>query len=167
MFAEINTEKLWEKIQRGATGPTMKKGYLAAQNKSQDSRQIMQHQIITIKQKIGSLWNALIALWMLATLMIPKMMGHGTHQMICNTNTMNYNQIISELADVDLKDKFVLEFESFASPELLVKMSTTDKIKSTASVIRFLMGKWDNESEQWLYWQKVLFYFITPKFARL
>jgi hypothetical protein len=79
---------------------------------------------------------------------------------------MNYDEILKELQEVNLKDKFISEFEDYVNPELLDMIKKNNKIKSTASLIRTLLKKWENESEEWLYWQKVLFYFMTPRFAR-
>ena len=79
---------------------------------------------------------------------------------------MTYKEILKELEEVNLKEKFISEFESFISPELLSMLQMADKLNSTGSLIRILIKKWKNESSEWLYWQKVLFYFMTPKFAR-
>jgi hypothetical protein len=79
---------------------------------------------------------------------------------------MRYNEILSELQEVNLKEKFISKFEDYVNLELLDMIKKTDKIKSTASLIRTLLKKWENESEEWLYWQKALFYFMTPRFAR-
>lgn len=79
---------------------------------------------------------------------------------------MTYNEILNELQEVNLKDKFVSEYENFESPTLLIMLKETDKISSTANLIRSLMKKWEIETENWIYWQKVMFYFMTPVFAR-
>lgn len=79
---------------------------------------------------------------------------------------MTYEEILKELEEVNLKEKFTSEFESFIDAKLLSMIKETDKIHSVGSLIRLLMNKWENESKQWLYWQKVLVYFMTPEFAR-
>ena len=80
---------------------------------------------------------------------------------------MTYNQVLSDLKKVGLKAKFISEFEKHES-QLLIKMfKETDKIHSTGALVRILMKHYENESEIWLYWQKVLFYFMTPQFARI
>ena len=79
---------------------------------------------------------------------------------------MTYNEILNELQEVNLKDKFISEYENYANPKLLVMLKETDQIHSTGRLIRMLLKKWENESEKWLYWQKVLIYFMTPTFAR-
>ena len=79
---------------------------------------------------------------------------------------MTYQDILKELEEVDLKEKFTSSYEEFVSNEFLEKLNTTDKIHSTGSLIRSLMIFYVNESKDWIYWQKVLFYFMTPVFAR-
>lgn len=79
---------------------------------------------------------------------------------------MTYQEILKELKEVDLKEKFTSSYEGFVSNEFLEKLRNTDKIHSTGSLIRSLMIFYVNESKEWIYWQKVLFYFMTPKFAR-
>ncbi len=79
---------------------------------------------------------------------------------------MTYNEILNELQEVNLKDKFVEEYEEYAGEKLLILLKESDKIKSTAGMVRSLIKKYENESTAWLYWQKVMFYFMTPVFAR-
>lgn len=79
---------------------------------------------------------------------------------------MTYNEILIELQEVNLKDRFVSEYENFESSSFLKRLKETDKISSTANLIRSLMKKWEIETENWIYWQKVMFYFMTPVFAR-
>ncbi len=80
---------------------------------------------------------------------------------------MTYDEIVSELEEIGLKSEFVKEFEQSVSKKLLSMFKETDKINSVGNLIRSLMKQYENESERWLFWQKVLFYFITPKFARV
>lgn len=79
---------------------------------------------------------------------------------------MTYEEILKELDEVNLKDKFTSIYETNTSENLLKMVKETDRLGGTGTLIRFLMDFLENESEEWLYWQKVLFYFITPKFAR-
>lgn len=79
---------------------------------------------------------------------------------------MTYKQILKELNEVGLKKEFTSEFENYISTELLQMFKDTDKIKSTAGLIRLLLKKYEIESEKWLEWHKVLIFFMTPKFAR-
>ena len=79
---------------------------------------------------------------------------------------MRYEEILKELEEVNLKEKFTSVYEGFVSDSFLERLRNTDKIHSTGSLIRSLLIFFENESEEWLYWQKVLFYFLTPKFAR-
>jgi hypothetical protein len=79
---------------------------------------------------------------------------------------MTYEIILQELEEVNLKEKFTSEFESFVTESLLLKFKESDRIHSTGSLLRLLLKKWENDSEQWLYWQQVLLYFMRPKFAR-
>ncbi len=79
---------------------------------------------------------------------------------------MTYKDILKELKEVGLKEKFTSSYEGFVSKEFLDKLRNTDKIHSTGSLIRSLMMFYINESKEWIYWQKILFYFMTPKFAR-
>lgn len=79
---------------------------------------------------------------------------------------MKYQEILKELEEVGLKEKFASSYEEFVSDEFLVKLRNTDKIHSTGSIIRSLMIFYVNESEEWIYWQKVLVYFMAPEFTR-
>jgi len=79
---------------------------------------------------------------------------------------MTYKQILKELNEIGLKKEFTSEFENYISPELLKMFKDTDKINSTANLIRLLLKKYEIESKKWLEWQKVLIFFMTPKFAR-
>lgn len=79
---------------------------------------------------------------------------------------MTYEEVLTELQEVDLKEKFASLYEGYTSESLLKMMKGTDRLHSTAGMIRGLMKYMTNESEEWLYWQKVLFYFMTPIFAR-
>jgi len=79
---------------------------------------------------------------------------------------MTYLEILKELEEVNLKEKFTSEFENYINESLFVMIKETDKIKSTASLIRMLLKKWENESEDWLFWKKAMFYFMTPIFVR-
>lgn len=79
---------------------------------------------------------------------------------------MTYEEILKELEEVNLKDKFTSVFEDRISSELLKMIQKTDKIHSTGAMVRSLMKHFENESDEWLYWQKVFLYFITPVFKR-
>lgn len=79
---------------------------------------------------------------------------------------MTYEEILKELEEVDLKEKFASSYEGFINKDLLERLKSTDKIYSTGSMIRSLMIFYINESEDWIYWQKILIYFMTPKFTR-
>jgi len=79
---------------------------------------------------------------------------------------MTYKQILKELNEVDLKKEFTSEFESFISAELLSMIKQSDKIHSVGSLIRMLLKKYEIESDIWLRWQKVLFYFMMPNFEK-
>jgi hypothetical protein len=79
---------------------------------------------------------------------------------------MSYEEILKELEEVNLKDKFTSVYEGFVSDSFLERLRNTDKIHSTGSLIRSLLIFFENESEDWIYWQKILVYFMTPKFAR-
>ena len=79
---------------------------------------------------------------------------------------MRYSEILNELDEVNLKDKFTSIYETNTSETILKMVKETNKLGGTGTLIRFLMDFLENESEEWLYWQKVLFYFITPKFSR-
>jgi len=80
---------------------------------------------------------------------------------------MTYNEILKELNDVDLKERFTSEFEKHIGVSLLKAVKKTDKLKSVGSMVKYLMTKYEQESEEWLFWQKVMFYFMTPSFARI
>jgi len=80
---------------------------------------------------------------------------------------MSYEEILKELDKVNLKDKFILKFEACINTDLLEMIRQTDKINSTGSLIRSLMIFLENESEEWVHWQKVLIYFMTPDFAKI
>ena len=79
---------------------------------------------------------------------------------------MKYSEILKELDAVNLKNKFTAVYELNEEKRHLKDVKKTNKLNSTATMISCLMGFLENESEEWIYWQKVLFYFITPKFAR-
>jgi len=79
---------------------------------------------------------------------------------------MTYEEIILELTSVNLDKEFTDEFENYISSELLLLLKNTDKINSTGSLIRLLLKKWKPETEQWIYWHQVLFYFMNPDFAK-
>lgn len=79
---------------------------------------------------------------------------------------MRYQGILKELEEVNLKEKFTCSYERFVSDEFLEKLRSTDKIHSAGSLIRSLMIFYVNESKEWIYWQKILFYFMTPLFQR-
>ena len=79
---------------------------------------------------------------------------------------MRYEEILKELEEVNLKEKFTSVYEGFVSDSFLERLRNTDKIHSTGSLIRSLLIFFENESEDWIYWQKILVYFMTPKFAR-
>lgn len=79
---------------------------------------------------------------------------------------MTYLEILIELEQINLKNKFVLEFEKLTSPTLVLLIKANTKIYSSAAMIRSLMKHYEPESEKWLFWQKVLVYLMTPQFAR-
>lgn len=79
---------------------------------------------------------------------------------------MTYNQILLELKQIGIDKAFKYEFESYVSKELLVMIKDTDKIKSTASLIKLLLKKFKTDTEEFVYWKKVFIYFMTPVFAR-
>lgn len=81
-------------------------------------------------------------------------------------NTMTYKEVLSELSEIDLKDKFISEFESIMPNDSMNIIKETDKINSTGSLLRVFLRKLQNESTQWKFWQKVFVYFNTPEFAR-
>lgn len=79
---------------------------------------------------------------------------------------MTYKQVLSELDAVGLKNKFTESFENLISNELLFKFKNTNKMHSVGSLIRVFLGKLEIESKEWIYWQKVLIYFMQPLFVR-
>lgn len=79
---------------------------------------------------------------------------------------MTYNQILKELAVVNLKKKFTTDFENYVDKSLLNKLKDTNKIYSTGAIIRTLISYLEYNSKKWEYWTKILNYFMTPVFAR-
>ncbi len=79
---------------------------------------------------------------------------------------MKYEEILQELEEVGLNEKFTSDFENNASKGLLKKLKETNKINSTGSLIRHLIHCFEFKSENWEYWQKVLIYFMTPDFVK-
>lgn len=79
---------------------------------------------------------------------------------------MTYNQIISELNEIELGSDFDKEMRLLCRDTLLEKLQVSDRIHSTGSLIRHLISYYEYDSEKWLYWQKVLFYFMTPDFMK-
>lgn len=79
---------------------------------------------------------------------------------------MTYEEILKELEEVNLKEKFTYDFEKNVSKGLLKKLKETDKINSTGSLIRHLIHCFEFKSENWEYWRDVLHYFMTPDFVK-
>ena len=79
---------------------------------------------------------------------------------------MTYKEILKELSEVNLENEFAYEFEKSITDSLLFKIKNTNKIYSTASLIRALLTKYNVDSEKWIYWQKVLLYFMAPYFVK-
>lgn len=79
----------------------------------------------------------------------------------------SYDEVLIELDSVGVKSKFIIEFEICQSEEFLKMLKETNKISSPGSLIRSLIKKFEAESINWLFWQKVLIYFMTPDFCRV
>ena len=80
---------------------------------------------------------------------------------------MTYEAILDELNEVQLKEQFQSLFESLIRPQLLEKVKTNNRLYSIAAAVRYLLGMMEDEnSQEYLFWVKVLNYFRTPKFAR-
>lgn len=80
---------------------------------------------------------------------------------------MTYEAILNELNEVHLKNQFQSLFEKLIQPELLGKVKTEKRLFSTAAALRYLLSMIEDEtSEEYVFWLKVLHYFMTPKFAR-
>lgn len=79
---------------------------------------------------------------------------------------MTYNQILKELAVVNLKNKFTTDFENYVEKDLLNKLKDTNKIHSTGSILRTLISYLKVDDKNYEYWVQVLKYFMTPIFAR-
>ena len=80
---------------------------------------------------------------------------------------MSYSEILNELNSIGLKDRFVSEYESVISEKLLSLVKNSNEIHSAGSMIRGLLSNYKHESETWVFWQKVLIYFMAPDFARV
>lgn len=79
---------------------------------------------------------------------------------------MKYSEILKELDAVNLKNKFTAVYELKEEKTHLKDVKKTNKLNSTATMIICLMEFLQNDSKEWVFWQKVLFYFLTPKFAK-
>ena len=79
---------------------------------------------------------------------------------------MSYEEILKELEEVNLKEKFTSDFEKLASNGYLKLVKKSNKINSTGSLLRSLISFYEYKSEKWNYWQQVLIYFMNPIFAR-
>ena len=79
---------------------------------------------------------------------------------------MTYKEILKELSEVNLENEFAYEFEKSITDSLLFKIKNTNKIYSTASLIRALLTKYNVDSEKRIHWQKVLLYFMAPYFVK-
>lgn len=79
----------------------------------------------------------------------------------------SYDEVLIELDLVGLKSKFIIEFEIYQSEEFFKLLKATNKISGPGSLIRLLMKTFEVESINWLFWQKVLVYFMTPDFCRV
>lgn len=79
---------------------------------------------------------------------------------------MTYEDIKIELKEQNLQEKFCSLFEAIIDPKLLKLVKESDKIHSTAGLIRILMRSLKPASEEWHEWLKVLIFFMSPIFAR-
>jgi hypothetical protein len=79
---------------------------------------------------------------------------------------MKYLEILNELRELNLDSLFDKELKQEAKESVYLRVRSTDKIYSTASLIRHLLRYYNYNSEKWLFWQEVLIYFMTPTFAR-
>ena len=76
---------------------------------------------------------------------------------------MTYQDILNQLEKNNHKVEFIEIFEKNVSISLLEKIKNTDKINCTASLIRHLITMLEYESEIYLKWQKILFYYLEPE----
>lgn len=76
---------------------------------------------------------------------------------------MTYQQILNQLEKNNHKEEFVEIFEKNISKSLFEKIKSTDKINCTASLVRYLITMLEYESEIYLKWQKILFYYLKPE----
>lgn len=79
---------------------------------------------------------------------------------------MRYEEILKEIESVNLKEKFIADFESNCTETFLGKIKKTDKINSTASLLRILIKFYEYRSEDWEFWKNVLNYFMMPDFVK-
>lgn len=79
---------------------------------------------------------------------------------------MTYEQIKIELKEQGLKEEFCSLLEVFLTNEGLIRLNTTNKIHSTASLIRMLISYLPFMSKVYDYWVLVLQWFMHPIFAR-
>lgn len=79
---------------------------------------------------------------------------------------MTYDQIKKQLREQYLEEEFCSLFEILLSDGLLLKIKETEKIHSTASLIRSLISYLPLNSELYNYWVNIFNWYMHPEFAR-
>lgn len=81
---------------------------------------------------------------------------------------MTYTEALDAFNEVNLRDRVKEKFESVCRPSLLEEVKEMDNISEPASLIRFILRLTDAgfSTDEYVYWQKVFLYFITPECSR-
>jgi hypothetical protein len=80
---------------------------------------------------------------------------------------MTYEKCLEDLKAINLKNKFIADFESIdKNKNLILMLKNTDKIFSAGSLIRTLIASLEYQSEKYFFWVEAYQFFITPEFER-
>lgn len=75
---------------------------------------------------------------------------------------MKYIECLKELELINLKSNFINDFEKTISKRLLKLFKKTNKINSTASLIKVLINELEYESELYFFWVETFQSIINP-----
>lgn len=79
---------------------------------------------------------------------------------------MTYESIKAELKEQNLEIEFCSLFESIFEESFIIRISNSNKIHSTASLLRTLISKLEFRSKTYDYWVCILQFYMHPKFDR-
>ena len=79
---------------------------------------------------------------------------------------MTYKECLDELEIIGLKEDFIKEYEPLVDDSFLIKLKEMTTISSAANLIRQLLSKLKEYTNEYKKWHSVFIYLITPEFAR-